>query len=111
MNEKPDEPVSDLRQLIVELRRELAECRAERDEAQAQQAAATEVLQVINRSPGDLAPVFDAMLEKALRLCEAAFGMFFKYDGEYFRTVALRGVPPAYAEFLRKPIRPQPENG
>src|SRR5439155_1523930 len=57
---------------------------------------------------GLLAPVFDKLLEEALRLCEAPFGGMFVYDGERFYTQALRGAPPAFAEFLREPMRPSP---
>jgi two-component system, NtrC family, sensor kinase len=83
----------------------------ELSEALEQQTATSEVLRVISSSPGDLEPVFEAMLGNATRLCEARFGILYLCEGEAFRAVALHGVPLAYAEERRREpvIHPGPK--
>jgi adenylate cyclase len=78
-------------------------------EALEQQTATAEVLGVINASPGRLAPVFDAMLDKAMELCQANFGAIATFDGERMTIVALRGIPEAYSDHvMRNPIPDAP---
>jgi GAF domain-containing protein len=79
-----------------------------------QQTATSDVLQVISRSPGELEPVFEAMLENAVRICGAKFGNLWLYDGEFFRIGATtHGAPAAYVEYLRRegPFRANPRVG
>src|SRR6516162_8836229 len=104
-----DDEVVDLRRANAELQRRLDEALAERDESLHRETATTEVLQVINSSPGDLTPVFEAMLEKAMRLCEASHAHLFTLDGEQVKPVAVRGDP-NFGEWLRQqgPTRTPP---
>ena len=74
----------------------------ELSEALEQQTATSEVLGVISSSPGDLLPVFNAILANATRICEAKFGNLFLYEEDAFRAGALHGAPPAYAEHWRQ---------
>ena len=77
-----------------------------------QQTATSEVLKVISSSPGELDPVFGAMLENATRICDARFGTLFRYDGEFFHCVASTGTPSALVEFQRQrgPFKPEGAN-
>ena len=75
-----------------------------------QQTATSEVLKVISRSPGELEPVFEAMLASATRICDAKFGNIYRWDGDSLRLVATHNTPPAYAQLRRSlPFRPGPE--
>jgi GAF domain-containing protein len=88
---------------------ELRQRTGDLSEALERQTATSEVLGVISSSPGELEPVFQAMLANAVRLCDAKFGVLNLYEGGVFRTVAVHNVPPAYAEMRRRePLRPHP---
>ncbi|MEA3072902.1 MAG: hypothetical protein QOD29_4348 [Alphaproteobacteria bacterium] len=78
-------------------------------EALEQQTATAEVLGVISSTPGELSPVFEAMLEKGTRLCEAKFGHLYLYEGGALRVVASHNVPPAFDQARRRgPFHPPP---
>ena len=86
--------------LLTELRESLEE-----------QTATSDVLKVISSSPGDLQPVFAAMLEKAVRICDATFGNIYRWDGDTLQLVATHNTPPAYAEHRKhSPFRAEQNN-
>jgi GAF domain-containing protein len=78
-----------------------------------QQTATSEVLSIISSSPGELEPVFEAMLESAVRICGAKFGNLWLREGRTFRLAATHGAPTAYREyFQREPVvDPHPQSG
>ena len=95
----------------VGLQEQLDRRTQELNEALEQQTATAEVLRVISASPGDLQPVFQAMLENATRICEAKFGVLYRYDGGAFHPAAMVNAPRAYSDFVRKRGRFLPQTG
>jgi GAF domain-containing protein len=90
---------------------ELRQRTADLSEVLEQQTATSDVLQVISGSPGDLQPVFAAMLDKAARICDANFGNIFRWDGDALWLVATHNTPPAFAEHRKRvPFRPSQGN-
>ena len=97
---------------IADLQEQLERRTRERDEALEQQTATADVLKVISSSPGELEPVFQAMLANAVRICGANFGVLFRYSDEAWRADATYNVPPAFAEFWQRgPQRPSARTG
>ena len=100
--------------IAIENTRLLSELRQRTDdltESLEQQTATSDVLQIISSSPGELEPVFQAMLENATRICGANFGTLYLYDGEAFHATAFHNAPAAFIEDRKRgPIRPSPES-
>ena len=92
---------------------DVAQLTRERDEALEREKATGEVLRVISSSPGELEPVFQAMLENAARICEASFGTLFRFDGKFFHPTASIGTPAALVEYQKQrgPFQPESERG
>jgi GAF domain-containing protein len=83
----------------------VAQLTRERDEALLRETANAEILRLISKSPGDLEPVFQAILENATRICEATFGSMLLREGDVYRRVAVHNAPPKFEEFSnRAPI-------
>jgi signal transduction histidine kinase len=89
----------------------VAQLTRERDELLEQQAATSEVLKIVGSAAGDLNSVFQAMLEKAVRICGAGFGNLWLREGDCFRNAATHGAPREYRDFVRiEPlVRPSPD--
>jgi signal transduction histidine kinase len=103
---------SRLQESYADLEGKVEQRTAELSESLQQQTATSEVLQVISSSPGELAPVFQKMLENATRVCGANFGTMVLYEGDLVRRAALYNVPPEFAALQKTQTwRPHPESG
>src|SRR6266516_2496767 len=106
---EPNSLTTELERQLEVRTRELAETRKALAEALEQQTATSEVLGVISSSPGELQPVFKAMLANATRLCDAKFGTLYLRDGDGFHAVSLHNAAAAFAEDRKRGlIRPGP---
>src|SRR4029079_5256704 len=102
--------------LLNELRQRTADLSRRTDdlsEALEQQTATSEVLKVISSSPGELEPVFDVIMESAIRICGARFGSMGLREGEEFRQVGLKNAPLKFIEEARRHplVQPRPNSG
>jgi GAF domain-containing protein len=93
--------------IAIENARLLSELR----ESLEQQTATADVLKVISASTGELQPVFESMLENAVRICEAGFANLWLHDGKDFKAAAIHGAPPEYRDMLQKEIKVRPGAG
>jgi hypothetical protein len=92
----------ELKKQLEERTRELAEARGHLSEAMEQQTATSEVLRVISSSPGELVPIFEAILANAVRICDASFGNLLLSEGSAFRVAAMHGAPLGWDELRRR---------
>src|SRR5271169_2558342 len=96
----PPSATSEHAPLAISPRNQGAPISEHENTALSQQNATAEIFEIINNAAGDLAPVFDAILDKSTSLCDAAFGILWMCVGNRLRPAALHGVPAAFAEYL-----------
>ena len=98
---------------VTEQETEVTQLRRELQETLQQQTATADVLKVISSSPGELAPIFNAILQNAVRICDAKFAHLWLREGDSLRIGGTHGAPDAFVAYLRDvPVfRPKPETG
>jgi signal transduction histidine kinase len=106
-----NEMASRLQESYADLEKKVEARTKELSESLDQQMATSEVLRVISRSAGDIMPTFETLLANLTRVCDADFGILYRFSGDVFLAEAVRGAPPEYVNYLRRePPRPDPRN-